>query len=72
MLQAASIIPREVQINEAQKCTNILQQNFIRDEHYIENVDSQVEFRWNQEFEPQQRVALKSTSLMLQNVILML
>jgi hypothetical protein len=36
---------REMQTNEAQRCTNSLQQNFKREKHKIENANSQYEFR---------------------------
>jgi hypothetical protein len=39
-LQATPIIPSEMQIGEAQKRTNSLQQNSKRKECQIENVDS--------------------------------
>jgi hypothetical protein len=42
--QVALIISREVQTGETWKRTNNLQQN-MRDERYIENANSHVEFR---------------------------
>jgi hypothetical protein len=40
MPQATPIIPREVWIGEAQRGNNSLQQNFRKEEHQIENVNS--------------------------------
>jgi hypothetical protein len=45
MHQVALIIPCEIQISEAQRCTNSLLQNSMREEHQIENVKSHIEFR---------------------------
>ncbi len=43
-------------------------QNSKREEHWIENVNSQVEFKWrSQESEPWQRVVLESIDLMQQH-----
>ncbi len=42
-----------MQIGETQRCTSIMSQNSRKEERYIENADSKVEFRkrsW--EFEP--------------------
>jgi hypothetical protein len=53
MLQVVLIIPHEMQISEAHKHTNSLQQISKRLERQIENVGSQVEFRQrNRKFEP--------------------
>jgi hypothetical protein len=60
----ALIIFREVQTSEAWRRTNNLQRN-RRKECYIENANSQVEFRRiNQEFEPQQGIVLELVGLM--------
>jgi hypothetical protein len=57
MLQAAPIIPCEVQNGEAQRHTNSLLQNSKKEECRFKNVDSQVEFRRkSREFEPQQKL----------------
>jgi hypothetical protein len=44
-MQVAPIILREVQNGEAQSCTSNLLQNFRKEEHQIENADSQVKFK---------------------------
>ncbi len=56
-----------MQLGEAQKRTNNLQQISKKEKRQIENVDSRDEFRWrNQESEPWQKVVLKSLGLMQQ------
>jgi hypothetical protein len=45
MPHATLIIPNELQIGEAHRHTNNLLQNSKRDEHEIENANSQVEFK---------------------------
>ncbi len=53
-----------MQTSEAWRRTNNLQRN-RRKERYIENANSQVEFRRiNQEFEPQQGIVLEFVGLM--------
>jgi hypothetical protein len=53
MLQAKPIILCEVQTSEAQRLTNSLLQNSMREEHQIKNADSLVEFRGrSQKFKP--------------------
>ncbi len=42
--QVTPIIPREMQIGEAQRCTNSLQQNSRRVDCKIKNANSQVKF----------------------------
>ncbi len=53
-----------MQIDEAQKHTNNLQQNSKKEVCHIENVNSHVEFKQKSwKFEPWQKVMLESTSL---------
>ncbi len=66
--KATPIMPHEMQIGEAQRCTSNLMPNSKREERQIENADSQVEFKQrSQEFKPQQKIVLGSTNLMQQH-----
>jgi hypothetical protein len=68
MPHVAPIIPHELKIGEALKHTNNMQWNSKKEECYIENVDSDVEFRWkNWQSKLRQIVALESIGLMQQH-----